>query len=110
MNTGEANRFCIFPRRPNLVGTRRTITTQPVPIRNRSVVGVTHLTGFTRLVLSALLALELGSDKRELFLGLLRGLTDKYIEENHLDPRVGEVSSIRFSEAGMTVVYLMSTW
>jgi hypothetical protein len=33
----------------------------------------------------------------------LRGLTDKYIEQNHLDLRVGEVSSIRFSEAGMTV-------
>jgi hypothetical protein len=49
-------------------------------------------------------------DKRELFLGLLRGLTDKYIEQNHLDPRVGEVSSIRFSQAGMTVVYFMSTW
>jgi hypothetical protein len=50
------------------------------------------------------------SDKRELFLDLLRGLTDRYITQNHLDPRVGEVSSISFSEAGMTVVYLMSPW
>jgi cytochrome c peroxidase len=60
MNTGVVNRFYIFPRRPNLVGIRRTITTQPVPIRNRSIVGVTYLTCFTRLALSALLTLELG--------------------------------------------------
>ena len=49
-------------------------------------------------------------DKRALFLGLLRDLTDKYIEQKHLDPRVGEVSSIRFSEEGMTVRYLMAPW
>ncbi len=49
-------------------------------------------------------------DKRALFLGLLRDLTDQYIEQKHLDPRVGEVSSIRFSEEGMTVRYLMAPW
>ncbi len=49
-------------------------------------------------------------DKRALFLGLLRSLTDEYIRQNHLDPRVGEVSSIRFSESGMTVRYLMAPW
>ena len=48
------------------------------------------------------------ADKQALFLKMFHGLIDKFLTANHLEPRVGDATSIRFSSEGMIVDYYVS--
>ena len=48
------------------------------------------------------------ADKQALFLKMFHGLIDKFLTDNHLEPRVGDATSISFSSEGMIVDYYIS--
>jgi hypothetical protein len=48
------------------------------------------------------------ADKQGLYLRVLHTLLDHYIEQFHLEPRVGEATRVEFTAVGVTVTYYMS--